>query len=285
MDIIQPLNMPWVGKMIIKGLIFEPARHLWNLVRRPNYRTWCWLESRYGSMTRRKSFYADVNGRRLHIPDAASFLASYKEIFVDGIYECEFSNGAPKILDIGANIGLSVIFFKEKFPGARVTAYEPDPKIYGILEENILRQGFCDVELINRAVWTENCNVTFNSDGADGGAISDLEAGQIQVEAEGISNILAVDTYDFIKLDIEGAENNIYSGFEGHLSKTKYFFIEYHSSTDNEQKLFSILEMLFNAGFRVDIYSTRPCYRPFMRSKNSKSAFDVQLNIFARKVA
>lgn len=36
---------------------------------------------------------------------------------------------APRIIDGGANIGLSVIYFKQLFPRSRTTAFEPDAKI------------------------------------------------------------------------------------------------------------------------------------------------------------
>src|SRR5690606_23212402 len=68
-------------------------------------------------------------GPRLELIDAASFLWTYAEIYERRLYEFRSTNPAPRIIDGGANIGLSVLFFKSLFPMARITCFEPDPAI------------------------------------------------------------------------------------------------------------------------------------------------------------
>src|SRR5438128_1359887 len=54
-------------------------------------------------------------GNKVKVPDATTFLNSVREIFVDEIYKFETNN--PKtIIDCGANVGLSAIYFKRLFP-------------------------------------------------------------------------------------------------------------------------------------------------------------------------
>src|SRR5213078_3291906 len=62
----------------------------------------------------------DLEGRRIEILDAQSFLYTHGEIFVREIYRFESNNPRPLIIDGGANIGLSVIYFKSLFPDCRV---------------------------------------------------------------------------------------------------------------------------------------------------------------------
>ena len=43
-------------------------------------------------------------------------------------------NEAPLILDIGSNIGISVLHYKRLFPKARIIAFEPDPDFFPVLK-------------------------------------------------------------------------------------------------------------------------------------------------------
>jgi FkbM family methyltransferase len=45
------------------------------------------------------------------------------------------SPGAPRAT--GANIGMSVVFFKSLYADAEVLAFEPDPRTFSQLEENV----------------------------------------------------------------------------------------------------------------------------------------------------
>src|SRR5436190_22989208 len=65
-------------------------------------------------------------GKKFRIADAISFLSSLQEIFVGEIYKFIPGSGPITIIDCGANIGLASIYFKMKFPEARVMAFEAD---------------------------------------------------------------------------------------------------------------------------------------------------------------
>ena len=71
-----------------------------------------------------------AHGKILKIPDSASYLSSREEIFDQQIYRFNTSNSKPYIVDCGANIGLSIIYFKQLFPNAEIVAFEPDEKIF-----------------------------------------------------------------------------------------------------------------------------------------------------------
>jgi predicted O-methyltransferase YrrM len=44
----------------------------------------------------------------------------------------------PKaILDIGSNIGTSILFFHEQFPSAKIYGFEPHPETFRILQTNV----------------------------------------------------------------------------------------------------------------------------------------------------
>jgi hypothetical protein len=60
-----------------------------------------------------------------------------QEIFGWGAYMFKSHSREPVIFDCGSNIGMSVLFFKAVYPHARITAFEPDPGTYKVLNRNI----------------------------------------------------------------------------------------------------------------------------------------------------
>ena len=62
---------------------------------------------------------------KIKVPDAASLLFLNHELFGLEIYKFNSEKTEPFIIDCGANIGLSVIYFKKLFPKAKVIAFEP----------------------------------------------------------------------------------------------------------------------------------------------------------------
>src|SRR5688572_3562695 len=44
-------------------------------------------------------------------------LHTYKELFEDEIYRFTAAHSSPLIIDCGANIGLSILYFKQLYPG------------------------------------------------------------------------------------------------------------------------------------------------------------------------
>ena len=51
----------------------------------------------------------------------------FKEIFLSNEYYFDTSKSDPKIIDCGANIGMSILFFKKLYPTSSIIAFEPNP--------------------------------------------------------------------------------------------------------------------------------------------------------------
>ena len=269
--------------MLFKPFFYEPAKHVYWLLRDPEYVKWCIQDAKLGHIRRFRECKTRVHGWDILIPDSASFLSAYKEIFVSRIYQFNFPSSPPRILDLGANIGLSVLYFKRLFPEAKITAFEADPIIFEYLEKNVYGNGFKDVELINKAIWHEKTILKFHAEGADGGHISDaIDEKGIEIETVNIDEFLEGKQFDFIKMDIEGAEDTVFPACKGHLSDVKYVFVEYHSRIGQEQKLADIIGLMTEQGYRIDVHSIVNSKRPYVQ-KTSSSGFDLQLNIFAWK--
>ena len=219
--------------------------------------------------------------RRIKIPDAASFLFTYREIFQIRIYEFLTDKTDPYVIDGGANIGLASIFFKRLYPQAKVVSFEPDRNIFKYLQHNTDAFGFDDIELVNKGLWFEEATLTFDSEGADAGRINAESESKNQIEVTSLRPYLERrEEVDLPKLDIEGAEHQVINDCKDLLSRVKNIFIEYHSFTGVDQPLPEILTTLKASGFRIYIDSPgTKSKRPFLERKEY-NGMDNQLNIF-----
>jgi FkbM family methyltransferase len=219
-------------------------------------------------------------GRTLEYVDSSSYSFLHKEIFDEEVYSFKPTTEQPRIIDGGANIGLSVIYFKKRFPAARITAFEPDPSIADVLRRNLESQGFDDVEVRSEALWSHDAELSFRSEGADGGHVTNGDSSSVcRVSAVPLARFLG-QPVDFLKLDIEGAEFEVLRSCKNQLGLVQKAFIEYHARADEPQTLASLLEILRDAGFRYFI--TAPSVftpKPLLEIK-SYNGFDMVLNIF-----
>lgn len=220
-------------------------------------------------------------GHTLKIVDNASFFFIQKELFDSKIYEFKSTSISPYILDCGANIGLSVIYFKTLFPDAEIVAFEPDKKVFDVLQYNIKSFALANVTLIEKACWYEEGELSFFNEGADGGrAARGLDEKNItKVETVRLRDFL-VRKVDFLKIDIEGAEWKVLEDCGTQLHYVENIFVEYHSFLKAEQHLPEILSVLKDAGFRLHINAPGlTSLQPFV-DISTYSGMDNQLNIY-----
>src|SRR5438045_9576180 len=65
----------------------------------------------------------------------------------------------PKvILDIGSNIGTSILFFHKRFPSARIYAFDPQPETFRVLQANV--SSVPQVEIFNCALGATNTRIS-----------------------------------------------------------------------------------------------------------------------------
>src|SRR5262245_25261302 len=106
--------------MVLHGAVRQSARSLLRLASEKEYRRTSAWSLLYCLFPRKRPSSVKIAGKDFQFPDAASFLSAYEEIFADEIYAFAADSEQPVIVDIGANVGVSVLYFKQRYPGARV---------------------------------------------------------------------------------------------------------------------------------------------------------------------
>ena len=224
---------------------------------------------------------AIVEGRQFEYLDGASFANSYEDIFVAQPYRFTTTNDRPRIVDCGANIGLSVAFFKRMYPASRIVAFEADPDIFRTLERNGKAAGWSDVTLLHRALWdTDESELTFLSRGGEVGRLSqdnETERG-VPVKTCRLSPYLA-EPVDLLKLDVEGAETVVLRECRHQLGNVRNIILESHSFAGRDQEFAEHVATLATAGFRIHLHVLQPAPHPLVE-RPVRHGMDCQVNLF-----
>ena len=164
----------------------------------------------------------------------------FKQIFVDNEYDSlNLPETANTIVDLGANIGLSALFFLKKYPNAHIIAVEPDTVNFEFMKRN-LEDYSNHVALLQAAIWPSDGAVSLVEHdesneglGAWGYRTETLtEGAEASVSAISIPTLMnqfSMDFIDILKVDIEGAEYELFEkDYESWLDKVGLIIIETH---------------------------------------------------------
>jgi FkbM family methyltransferase len=229
----------------------------------------------------------NVLGAHMRVPDYPAFAGLFSEIFVRRDYSFESRSQAPLILDCGSNIGMSVLFFKQLYPESRIIAFEPDRRTFAVLQINVRKNQFMNVELHNKAVYPDDGIINFYSEPDHVGSVTMSTARERfpgravdcqQVEAVRLSPFIQGEV-DLVKMDIEGAEGLVMQELAkaGKLKWIKEIFVEYHHHLNPLEDHLSDMLRLFEAnGFGYQIHCSFK--RPFTRDEFQ----DIQIYAYRR---
>jgi FkbM family methyltransferase len=159
-----------------------------------------------------------------------------EEIFRWGAYDALFAQTLGQvrtIVDLGANVGLSVRLWQKRFPDARIIAVEPEPRNVQMLRRNVTAGPRPqDVTIVPACVAGSPRSVGLDaSGGAWGVKMRDDAKSGVQVPAMTMPQILAAGDFtsiDLLKCDIEGAEAEVFADCSGWIGKVRWLAIELH---------------------------------------------------------
>jgi len=153
----------------------------------------------------------------------------------------------PKIIwDIGANIGSASLYFSNRFPNARIHAFEPVPDNFLIAERNLaglpvtlhnLAIGPEDAEM---SITASDCPLNFGGFSFHYSGTVDAPLSMVRMARPNTLLSQGVPAPDLIKIDTEGAEWDILTSFPDEvISDVNWIIGELHSV-----RSFALLEHL-----------------------------------------
>ena len=173
------------------------------------------------------------------------------------------------VYDIGGYVGVFTLFFAKCVrPSGHVLTFEPNPRNYERILENVRLNGFTNVAVHSIAVGTApgRARFAYPSDQLKRGSLSpelqeqmyrEKRVTTIEVEVDSLDHLAAqgLPEPDFVKIDVEGFERDVLEGMAGVLGERRpALYIELHGA-NYLQKLTNaafIVETLWGAGYVVD---------------------------------
>lgn len=148
------------------------------------------------------------------------------------------------ILDIGSNIGASILYFHQQFPRATILGFEPHPETFRILQTNVAN--IPSIRVFNYGLGATNSRITARAETANFAAFQTTsrpsrrgqEVGTIECEVRRTDDVLqeaGVSRVDLIKIDCEGAEADVFASMpEEILVQCQWIVGELHDHTGFE---------------------------------------------------
>ena len=179
--------------------------------------------------------YIELSHNSLYVRPATTDLLVAIDTFVHeelGNIRC---TNPSTIIDAGAYIDTSAIYFAKKYPSARVYAIEPEDGNYDIMLKNIAP--YNNIIPIKAALWDveTNCSILARGTGEWGYAMVGSNSGQFRNKSKirciSMFSILQkynIDFIDILKIDIEGSEKRVLENSIDWIDKVNVIVIELH---------------------------------------------------------
>jgi FkbM family methyltransferase len=189
---------------------------------------------------RREPFLLSMSGtdHRLAWRPGTSDDLVFNQIFIHRAYECVTQVHNPGlIVDCGANVGYSAVYFLNKFPDCQVLALEPDAGNFEMLQLNTAPYG-PRCRALQAAVWSEPTRLVLSDapfgDGREWArSVRRTRPGEnASIPAIDIGSILKESGFEriaILKVDIEGSEAAVFgAGTEAWLPCVDVLVVEEH---------------------------------------------------------
>ncbi len=154
------------------------------------------------------------------------------ETYIKGEYAQLYKAIKPNttLIDIGANIGDTAIYFAMNPNVKRVLAFEPIPNNYKRAAENIRKSPFSDkITLFNIGIAekTGSIKISRETDGTPATRLSEIDGrGNTKIKLRNLNEVLKGKRKIAIKCDCEGSEADIFNN--ANLGEVYAIQLEYH---------------------------------------------------------
>jgi FkbM family methyltransferase len=149
-----------------------------------------------------------------------------------------FLSAVERVLDIGANVGASAMFFASNYPAARIVALEPARQAFVLLACNTIHHP--NIRVHNVGLYDRTTRRTLYKglpDSVTNSVVPNVLTGNVQEEiqlvaADAFVRQVGMERPDIIKIDTEGCEIPIISTILESFRNARAIYLEYHSDED-----------------------------------------------------
>lgn len=183
--------------------------------------------------------YYSMKYSPLIIRDNTDDIRIFHSIFVKKDYNIPIKIKPKFIIDAGAYVGYSSMYFSSKYPNAKIISIEPEKNNFSTLKENT--KNINNIEVINAGLWYKNCllNIIDRGTGNFGFMLKEISSppNNASIKSITIKNIMerfGIDEIDILKIDIEGAEKELFlKDSKNWIDKVNIIIIELHDKIND----------------------------------------------------
>lgn len=160
-----------------------------------------------------------------------------QQVLLDHEYDFDLPVRPKLIVDAGANIGLASVYFANIYPEANIIALEPDRSNFRMLEMNTA--AYPQIKPMNVALWSENKKINlFHPKGGHCGFRTSEDNSNVfekwdevpAVTLDALMKTLGIANIDVLKMDIEGAEREVFKNSSAWINQVGTFMVELHEN-------------------------------------------------------
>jgi FkbM family methyltransferase len=176
-------------------------------------------------------------------------LLSLTEVWLRECYRLPFPILAGTLVDLGANIGLTSLWLTARYGFRDVLAVEPDPTNAALAQRNFAANGVRG-RVIQAAVGAVDRTAHFRPHAESNRGSLAVSGNPVQVHSMAtLLRMLPVgERVSLLKIDIEGGEQELFTGDLGWLAAVDAIIIEFHPEIVEYERLIGNVE---RAGFRL----------------------------------
>jgi FkbM family methyltransferase len=215
-------------------------------------------QSKIGLLVCPRPIVVDIDlqslGRSVRLRSHTTDISVLGELLCGHAYEVAagaVSLSSGQIVDLGANTGLAARWFLERFPTARIVSVEPERENLSVLRYNLASYG-SRADVIGAAVGGHERRASLRtSRGEFGFSLVEPSAGDDDVTVVTMTTVLADvgGNIDFLKCDIEGAEEELFDKCADWVTRVRLASVECHGSFTQTR----LIEMLQKNGVSAEV--------------------------------
>jgi len=203
-------------------------------------------------------FYSSAFQFKCYFSSFQSFFFVFNEVFCIQTYPVK--KNLKNFYDVGANIGLTILFYHIYNPDLQIHAFEPNPDFFNLLEKNIKVNNIKNCILHQLAISNTIGEQRFYSikdsvQNLDSSLYLNLELPCITytVQCDRITSFIK-EPISLIKIDVEGAEYDIFEDLLSKENKAKLNFINeiileaHHINAEQKEKFDLLSKKITNLG-------------------------------------